>query len=77
MKTVFDPSFRYTPSFNTDLKRSFAKIRRAQREESVKAVPAPEPDKGNVASINRRTVGRRLGHDAVALQPAPPAARNT
>ena len=58
MKTVFDPSFRYTPSFNTDLKKSFAKIRRAQREESVKAVPAPESSIGNVSSITRRTVGR-------------------
>ena len=58
MKTVFDPSFRYTPSFNTDLKRSFAKIRRAQREESVKAVPAPAASLGNVSSITRRTVGR-------------------
>ena len=32
MKTILDPSFRYTPSFNTDLKKSFAKIRRAQAD---------------------------------------------
>ena len=57
MKTVFDPSFRYTPSFNTDLKRSFAKIRRAQRAESVKAEPAPAASLGNVSPITRRTVG--------------------
>lgn len=57
MKTVFDRSFRYTPSFNTDLKRSFAKIRRAQREESVKAEPAPAASLGNVSSITRRTLG--------------------
>jgi hypothetical protein len=57
MKTVFDPSFRYTPSFNTDLKKSFARIRRAQREESEKAASAPEASLDNVSPITRRTVG--------------------
>jgi hypothetical protein len=57
MKTVFDPSFRYTPSFNTDLKKSFAKIRRAQREESEKAAPEPAASLDNVSPITRRTVG--------------------
>lgn len=58
MKTIFDPAFRYTPSFNTDLKKSFARIRRAQREETVKAEPAPAASLGNVSPITRRTAGR-------------------
>ena len=58
MKTIFDPSLRYTSSFNTDLKRSFAKIRRAQREETVKTAPEPAASLDNVSSITRRTVGR-------------------
>ncbi|MGZ8980968.1 MAG: hypothetical protein ACXW2D_09470 [Burkholderiaceae bacterium] len=59
MKTIFDPSFRYTASFNTDLKRTFAKIRRAHRAESEKkAAPAPVASLGNVSPIARRAVGR-------------------
>jgi hypothetical protein len=58
MKTIFDPTFRYTASFNTDLKKTFARIRRAHRGESEKAVPAPAASVGNVSSIARRTVGR-------------------
>jgi len=57
MKTIFDPSLRYTSSFNTDLKRSFAKIRRAQREETVKAAPLTAASLDNVSSITRRTAG--------------------
>jgi hypothetical protein len=28
MKTIFDPSFRYTPSHSTDVRRTFERIRR-------------------------------------------------
>ncbi|MGH8712812.1 MAG: hypothetical protein ACREYB_02270 [Casimicrobiaceae bacterium] len=40
MKSVLDPTFRYTPSIQTDLRKTFARIRRearvqaAQRDES-------------------------------------------
>ena len=30
MKSILDPSFRYTPSFKTDIKKTFAKARRMQ-----------------------------------------------
>lgn len=60
MKTIFDPSFRYTSSFNTDLKKTFARIRRDQRAETAKAVPAPATSAGNVSSIARRTGDRGL-----------------
>ncbi|HSN05248.1 MAG TPA: hypothetical protein VLS44_09710, partial [Nitrospira sp.] len=30
MNSILDPSFRYTPSANTDLKKTFARIRRKQ-----------------------------------------------
>ena len=33
MKSILDPSFRYTKSFDTDLKKSFARIRREQRRQ--------------------------------------------
>lgn len=32
MKSVLDPSFRYTPSVKTDLRKTFARIRRRERE---------------------------------------------
>lgn len=28
MKSILDPSFRYTTSFNTDLSKTFARVRR-------------------------------------------------
>lgn len=28
MKRIFDPSFRYTPSYATDLRKTFERIRR-------------------------------------------------
>jgi hypothetical protein len=31
MKSILDRSFRYTPSSNTDLRKTFAKLRREQR----------------------------------------------
>jgi hypothetical protein len=36
MKSILDPSFRYTASFNTDLSKTFARIKR----EEVKDVQA-------------------------------------
>jgi len=33
MKTLLDNSFHYTRSVDTDLRKTFAKIRRRQREE--------------------------------------------
>lgn len=32
MKSILSPDFRYVPSVSTDLKRTFARIRREQRE---------------------------------------------
>lgn len=31
MKSILDPTFRYTPSIRTDIRRTFARIRREQR----------------------------------------------
>jgi hypothetical protein len=32
MKSILDPSFRYTTSYNTDLKKTFARIRGQSRQ---------------------------------------------
>ena len=31
MKSILDPSFRYTPSTQTDIRKTFARVRREQR----------------------------------------------
>ena len=35
MKSVFDSSFKYTPSLSTDVRKTFAKARREQRRSAV------------------------------------------
>jgi hypothetical protein len=60
MKTILDPSFRYTASFSTDLRKTFARIRRSQRRELPEARQVPAAALVNVASIvNRTAAGRR------------------
>jgi len=34
MKSILDESFRYTKSIDTDLRKTFARIRREQREQA-------------------------------------------
>jgi len=54
MKSILDPSFRYTPSAGTDLKKTFARVRREQR---IQDSPPPGPDDGlktNVLPIKQR-----------------------
>lgn len=53
MKSILDSSFRYTPSFGTDLAKKFAIIRREQRKlgkmrgaDSAKVVPITQPTMG-------------------------------
>ena len=40
MTSIHDPSFRYPPSFSTDLKKTFAKVRRARRTDSERTASA-------------------------------------
>jgi hypothetical protein len=59
MKTILDPSFRYTASFDTDLKRTFARIRRDHRQEQRKALPPPAAALVNDSKRSTRVVGIR------------------
>lgn len=43
MKSILDPSFRYSSSVHTDLKKTFAKVRREQRRTEQ---PAAKPMHG-------------------------------
>ena len=52
MKSILDPSFRYTPSAGTDLRKTFARIRR----ELVRQGPSGREERGraNVLSLTPR-----------------------
>jgi hypothetical protein len=44
VKSIFDPSFRYTPSYETDVRKTFERIRREQARTSLETrslEPAP------------------------------------
>lgn len=55
MKSILDPTFHYVPAAQTDLKKTFARIRREQRAASERAkqiervVPINYNRKGNKA----------------------------
>ncbi len=38
MKSILDPSFRYTPSVDTDLRKTFARVRRELRKSQQAAM---------------------------------------
>jgi hypothetical protein len=58
MKMTRNASFQYTPSFKTDLRKTFARVRRQQLEKSLKAAPTPAAPV-NIASLTRKSAGNR------------------
>ena len=51
MKSVLDRSFQYTPAVETDLKKTFARIRRQLREEKRERLLAEAESTGKVSPI--------------------------
>lgn len=43
MKRILDASFRYSPSFDTDVRRTFERIKRQQRAKGVTKERAVQP----------------------------------
>lgn len=56
MKSILDPSFRYTPSVQTDLRKTFARIRRAQSARDRAQSYTAEPG-SNVLPIQKCVAG--------------------
>jgi hypothetical protein len=56
MKSILDKSFNYTSSFQTDLAKTFARVRRQQRKDAT-------TDPTNVLPIKQRAVAGRPGPD--------------
>ncbi|HVJ75326.1 MAG TPA: hypothetical protein VNB03_14990 [Casimicrobiaceae bacterium] len=57
MKSILDPTFRYTPSTHTDIARTFARIRREQRL-SMRIVQAPGAGSVRTLSLVARRATR-------------------
>jgi hypothetical protein len=53
MKSILDPSFRYVPSVETDLKRTFARVRREIERAKVQRQPAEPASHPRVIVLNR------------------------
>lgn len=53
MKSILDPTFHYTSSANTDLRKTFARIRRELRKQEAK--PTSSDPASNVAPIFQRS----------------------
>ncbi len=50
MKSILDPTFRYVPAAATDLRKTFARVRREQRE----ALAREAQSRANVKPITPR-----------------------
>jgi len=62
MKSILDPTFRYTPSVETDVRKTFARIRRELlRAQDAKAV-ADAPNRTNVLALSRREPQAATSH---------------
>jgi hypothetical protein len=59
MKSILDPSFRYTASFNTNLQRTFARVRRDQQQDAVSAALPTAGALAKVSSIVKKTATGR------------------
>jgi hypothetical protein len=53
MKSILDPTFRYTPSVETDVRKTFARIRRELRAQNTK-LAADAPARTNVLALAGR-----------------------
>jgi hypothetical protein len=65
MRSILDRSFRYTPSFDTDVRRTFDRIRRERRElRAIRLGAGASSVTGASGGADRRPVARE------AIQPA-------
>ena len=59
MKSILDPSFRYTPSHATDVRKTFERARREQRGVTYEAVPSSEAMRENVVPMPVRQEAKK------------------
>lgn len=54
MKSILDPEFHYTPAVETDLRKTFARIRREQRRQQEASAQAANEARKKVLPITTR-----------------------
>jgi hypothetical protein len=59
MKSILDQSFRYTRSIDTDVRKTFARIRHEQHQEAPTSGVGEEPRSG-AAAKSPQSRGRRV-----------------
>jgi hypothetical protein len=79
MKSILDRSFRYTPSVETDLRKTFARIRRKQRDKELAQANADAHTKTKVLLMNqlKKASGTVQPRSADLDEVAPLPSRNT
>lgn len=65
MKSILDASFRYTPSFRTDLRKTFARIRLDQGKEAKRSTQGSGQALRNVSSIIRKPASGAALHESM------------
>jgi hypothetical protein len=53
MKSILDPTFRYVPSVETDLKKTFSRVRREMEKAKAQKQVIGNPGASRVVMINR------------------------
>ena len=51
MKSLLDPTFKYVPSVETDIRKTFARVRREARREVSTFTPPPPDRAGKIALL--------------------------
>ena len=59
MKRILDPSFRYTPSYGTDVRKTFQRIRRELESQGGNPGGARKDTARNVLPLNPRKTSPR------------------
>jgi len=66
MKSILDRSFRYTPSVETDLRKTFARVRRKQRDKQLALANADAEVKTKVLLMDHLKKASSVGSGAYA-----------
>ena len=59
MKSIFDPSFRYIPSYETDVRKTFERIRRERAGNALETRASSEAGPMKVLPIRVRQEARK------------------
>jgi hypothetical protein len=64
MKHILDPSFRYEPSFDTDVRRTFERVRKQQQAQARGQAKADPEGRLEVLQLDPLWTGRTISSPA-------------